>query len=93
MDFNKRREASSIAYWRISAEFGSSSKRFCVQSSELKESRMSDLGLQPREVRGQSGQLPAEERLGCSENTSDCLFLLLALALFEYMPLVRNADL
>jgi hypothetical protein len=43
---------------------------------------MSDLGLQPRELWKQLDRLPAEERLGSSENTSKprrCLFLFLAL--------------
>jgi hypothetical protein len=40
---------------------------------------MSDLGWQPREVWKQPGRLPAEGRLGTSENTSKprrCLFML-----------------
>jgi hypothetical protein len=37
---------------------------------------MSDLGSQPSEVWKQPGRLPAEGRLGSSENTSNCRFLL-----------------
>jgi hypothetical protein len=40
---------------------------------------MSDLGLQPREEWKELGRLPAEGRLGSSENPSNCLFLLPAL--------------
>jgi hypothetical protein len=42
-----------------------------------RETRMSDLGSQPREV--WNGRLPAEGRRGSSENTSNCLILFPAL--------------
>jgi hypothetical protein len=53
---------------------------------------MSELGSQPREVWKQPGRLPAEGRLGCSESTSNCLFLLPAPALFAYVPLVWHSE-
>jgi hypothetical protein len=45
--------------------------------NQPRETRMSDLGLQPREGWKQPGRLPAEGRLGSSENTSNCLFCFL----------------
>jgi hypothetical protein len=51
---------------------------------------MRDLGLQPREVWKQPDRLPAEGRLGSSENRSKprhCLLFVACLALVEYMLL------
>jgi hypothetical protein len=95
MDFNKRREASSIAYWRISRSRIVLPHIFLEKSNQHRETRMSDLGLQPREVWKQLGRLPAEGRLGSSENTSNprrCLLFVACLALFAYVPLVWHSE-
>jgi hypothetical protein len=55
---------------------------------------MSDLGLQPRDVWKQPDRLPAEETLGCSENTSKprrCFLGAACLALFAYVPLLWHS--
>jgi hypothetical protein len=52
---------------------------------------MSDLGLQLREVWKQPDRLPAEGRLGSSENTSKprrCLYFVACLALVAYVSLI-----
>jgi hypothetical protein len=51
------------------------SSHFFEYSKQSRETRMSDLGSQPREVWEKPGRLPAEWRLGSSENTSNRLFL------------------
>jgi hypothetical protein len=56
---------------------------------------MSSLGLQPREVWKQPSRLPAEGRLGSSENTSEprrCLFFVACLAPFEYLPVSWHSE-
>jgi hypothetical protein len=56
---------------------------------------MSNLGLQPSEVWKQPDRLPAEGRLGSSENTSKprrCLYFVACLALFAYVPLVWHSE-
>jgi hypothetical protein len=78
----------SIAYWRISRSWIVLPRIF--ESNQPRETRMSDLGSHPREVWKQPDRLPAEGRLGSSENTSmprRCLFFVACLALFEYVPL------
>jgi hypothetical protein len=52
---------------------------------------MSDLGLQPREVWKQPSRLPAEGRLGSSENTSNRFFVA-CFALFAYVPLAYHSE-
>jgi hypothetical protein len=64
MDFNKRRETSSIAYWLISRSLIVLPHIFFEKSNQPKETCMSDLGLQPRKVLKQLDRLPAEGRLG-----------------------------
>jgi hypothetical protein len=56
---------------------------------------MRDLGSKPREVWKQPGRLPAEGRLGSSENTSKprrCLLFVACLALFAYAPRVWHSE-
>jgi hypothetical protein len=53
---------------------------------------MSDLGSQPREVWKQPGRLPAEGRLGSSENTRQSTIFVACLALFAYVPLVWHSE-
>jgi hypothetical protein len=56
---------------------------------------MSDLCSQPREVWKQPGRLPAEGRLGSSENTSKprrCLFVVACFALLAHVPLGWHSE-
>jgi hypothetical protein len=53
---------------------------------------MSDLGLKPREVWKQPDRLPAEERLGISENHKQLSIFVACLALFAYVPLVWHSE-
>jgi hypothetical protein len=52
------------------------------------ETRISEFGLQPREVRNQSDRLPAEERLGSSETNA----IRGVFDFFEYIPLVWHSE-
>jgi hypothetical protein len=78
MDFNKRRETSSIVYWRISRSWIVLPHTLIEQP---RETRINDLGSQPREVWKQPGRLPVEGKLGSSENTSSFLFCCLLCSL------------
>jgi hypothetical protein len=73
MNLNKRRKASSIAYWWISRSWIALPHFFWI-IEPAQRTRMSDLGSQPKEVWKQPGRLPAEGRLGSSENTRNSLF-------------------
>jgi hypothetical protein len=71
---NKRRDASSIAYWRISWSWTVLPHIFLYIRTIPEKPVLSDLGSQLKEVLKQSGRLPAEGRLGSSINTSNYLF-------------------
>jgi hypothetical protein len=68
MDFNKRRETTFYHLLGNKPELDRPSKIKGAYPNQQRETRMSDLGLQPREVWKQSNRLPAEERLGSSKN-------------------------
>jgi hypothetical protein len=90
MDFNKRREVPSIAYWRISRSW-IVRPRIYEYSNQPRETRMSDLGLQPREVWKQPDLLPAEGRLVSSEKKiagRGVVFFVACFALFAHVSLL-----
>jgi hypothetical protein len=64
MDFNKRREHAFERLLANKPEIECPSSIFFECSNQPRDTCMSDLGLQPREVFKQPDQLPAEERLG-----------------------------
>jgi hypothetical protein len=95
MDFNKFRESAFDRLLAKKPEFDRPSSHISKNSNQPRETRMSDLNLQLMEVWKQPGRLPAEGRLGSSENTSEpqrCLFFVACFALFAYMPYVGNSE-
>jgi hypothetical protein len=79
MDFNKRRENAFDRLLANKPELDRPSSHLFELSNQPRETRMSDLGLQHREVWEQPDRLPAEGRPVSSENKSKprrCRYLL-----------------
>jgi hypothetical protein len=86
-------QQAPFAYWRICRSL-IVVPHICELSNESIEARISDLGLELREVWNQSDRLPTEGRLDSSVKTSILrrFILLPALPLFAFMALLRTLN-
>jgi hypothetical protein len=94
MDFNKRREASSMAYWRISRSWIVLHHVF--ELNQPRETRMSDLGYQFKgsmetarsDCRPKEGKVVQKTQASRGD-----VYFCCCLALFAYEPLVWHLEL
>jgi hypothetical protein len=88
IDFNKRSENDFYSLLANNLELDRRFHFFFEYFDQPKETRMSDLGLQAREIWIQPNRQPAEGTLG----KSDFFVFVACLALFAYMPLGWHSD-